>query len=489
MTAPRALLARLNPGQWPLALRVPMLVAALMISVSLLVTYQVLSRLVETQGRHLEQLSDAYLDGLSSALQPHVLREDVWEVYDALDRAAQRYRGLDILWTTVTDAGGRVIASSQPRRFPLLSLFDAGPAEDASWHSAERMQIRRDLAYQGRVIGAIHTAIRLEAQVRERWEVLWTLIATNSALTLLWATFGYVAVRRMLRPVGILSEHMRSGADGRATPIPEADLGRPHSEFGGLFRRYNTLLEAMRERERLLRHLAEEERLAALGRLASGMAHEINNPLGGMLNAVDALKRHGDRPEVRDTSTRLIEQGLIGIRDIVRSGLAGYRRRGEDRLLAPADLDDLALLIAPEIKRKGQRLAWHNSMSRAAAVPVSAVRDAALNLLLNASAATPAGRAVELRASLTGAGLEIEVCDEGPGLRPPLRAYINSGDAAAPPAGEGAGLGLWMVKRMVGESGGIVEADRAQGGGAVVRLRIPERMAGRTIGQELEHVA
>jgi hypothetical protein len=72
-----------HPRNWPVTLKVPILVAGLMVGVSLLVTDRVLERLVDTQERHLDALAGAYLDGLSSAILPDVLRADVWEVFDA----------------------------------------------------------------------------------------------------------------------------------------------------------------------------------------------------------------------------------------------------------------------------------------------------------------------------------------------------------------------------------------------------------------------
>lgn len=488
----RHLRRHLNPSRWPLAARVPMLVVGLMLSVSAVVTDRVLARLAETQNRHLTQLSDAYLDGLSSALIPHVLREDVWEVYDVLDRAAQRYKGLDIAWTTVTDLNQRVVASSHPRQFPLQATMpvaarDPDPKNNTKIDEANGIALlSRDLVYQGRTLGAVNAQVRIGALIRERREVLVTLIVTNAALTLLLAVIGYVAVLRMLRPVRILSDHMRPGTEGSAIPIPQSALTRPQSEFGELFRRYNSLLLGVTERERLLKHLAEEERLAALGRLAAGMAHEINNPLGGMLNAVTSLRQHGERLDVRETSMRLIERGLIGIRDIVRSSLATYRHHKDERALVAADFDDLALLLQPEVKRKNLRLDWCNRIERDVDVPAGAVRDATLNLLLNACAATGPYGPIWFEATLTDGAVRVEVRDSGSGISKANVDYLNAPGDPSTPLEEQGGLGLWMVKRLVHQTRGTVKAATIPGGGTTVVLTIPER---REKLEGLRHVA
>lgn len=496
MDVRRPTFTRLNPLHWPLALRVPALAVLMMVTVSAVVTDRVLTRLIDTQNRHLTELSDAYLDGVSSAVIPHVLRDDIWEVYDALDRAAQRYEGLDIVWTTVADPGGRVIASSRPRDFPLQTELPVpvrsrlnGASDSATNEDHGVFHVKRELKHQNRTIGAIYAEVRIGTLIEERKEVLATLIASNTALTLLFAIIGYIVVRRMMRPIRILSEHMRSGAEGSVAPVPAGLIGRPQSEFGQLFRRYNSLVEAVAERERLLKNLAEEERLAALGRLASGMAHEINNPIGGMLNAVDALKRHGDRTTVRATSIRLIERGLLGIRDIVRSSLATYRHRQAERPLTAADLDDLALLLQPEIKRKNLHLAWQNRVAREVSVPVGGVRDAALNLLLNACAATEPNGTVSFQAAATENGIELEVYDQGPGMQPAILDYINAPVAQPVPVSARSGLGLWMVKRFAHEVGGVLEATTRPCGGTSVRMKIPERKQPSTNTPELSHVA
>ncbi|MEM7778221.1 MAG: HAMP domain-containing sensor histidine kinase, partial [Pseudomonadota bacterium] len=471
-----------NPRKWPLSVRVPAVVVLLMFTVSAVITDRVLSRLAENQNRHLKELANAYLDGISSSILPHLLREDVWEVYDALKRAGSQYKGLDVNWTTVVNAGSIVIASSAPKRFPLQSNFDL----ETSMTKAEATQMfideveqvsrfHRKIVYQNRTLGYIHGEIGVAKLIAERWEVLKALIITNTLLTLALAGVGYLAVRRMLRPVGVLSDHMRLGVESGTTKIPDEKLGNPNSEFGQLFRTYNSLVENVTERERLLKHLAEEERLASLGRLASGMAHEINNPLGGMLNAVDSIRRHGDRLEVRATSVDLIRRGLKGIRGVVRSALATYRHREEDRTLATNELDDLAVLVAPEVRRKSLQLNWQNDLAEDFAVPAHPVRDAVLNLLLNAISISPHGSTIEFRASVAAGELEIEVGDSGPGLPQDVSDYLNTTDARVLPLEDHRGLGIWVVKRLLHELRGSIHAEKKSPHGSRIRLSIPAR--------------
>lgn len=467
-----------HPRHWPVTLKVPILVAGLMVGVSILVTDRVLERLVETQERHLDALAGAYLDGLSSAILPDVLRADVWEVFDALDRARLLYQDLNAVETVVTDAAGVVIASSDPLRYPTRTALPdretEGPPSDRVVIEAERgeARIRRVLLHQERPVGALHARLDVSGLLAERREVLTTLLLTNLALTLALAAVGYLAVRRMMQPVRVLSDHLNQGQQGPVVLIPEADIGAPGTEFGTLFRRYNALAAAVNERELLSERLAHEEKLASLGRLASGMAHEINNPLGGLFNALDTLRRHGERKDVRERSIALLGRGLSGIRDVVRATLVTYRGDRVGPRLTPADLEDLRVLIEPEMRRKAQRLEWRNDLDAPFGVSGSAVRDVVLNLLLNACAATPEGGRFSLHAVVEDGRLRIAVEDGGPGLPPRALSYLNSPLANRAPVEDRSGLGLWMVRRLVDEAGGSLEA-RNSDAGARVSLTLP----------------
>ena len=227
----------------------------------------------------------------------------------------------------------------------------------------------------------------------------------------------------------------------------------------------------MKEREDLSKRLAEEERLGSLGRLASAVAHEINNPLGGLFNALSTMKTHGHLAGVRSSSLGLLERGLVGIRDVVRTTLAVYRRDSGSRNLVPADIDDLGMLVAPEGRRKYVTIQIDNRLDGPIAVASTPIRQALLNLLLNAVAAAPEGSQVNATVSAGTAALEIVVSDYGGGMPESASAVLTAG--YGPPPLDGGGLGLWTTSRLVAEMGGRIEIERLRPSGTTIRLIIP----------------
>jgi signal transduction histidine kinase len=477
-------------GRVPITVKVPVFVAVLMVAIGVIASERVLGRLVAQQERHLGDLANAYLDGLASPLIEPVLREDPWEIFDILDQAKRVYATVSPIETIVTDANGVVLASSDPRHAAIGSRLpsDFPIGEDhvskvLLREEQSRAFIDRPLVVEGRRIGTLHAQFNISPLIAERREVLWTLIGTNALLTMLFALLGYFAVRRMVTPMKVLAEHLDSARDGAVEPIDEAQIPPGETETGRLFRSFNRMARAVAEREALVTKLADEERLASLGRLASGVAHEINNPLGGLFNALDILKTHGDKPHARRGAIDLLDRGLRGIRDVVRSVLAVYRPDHEPRDLLSADIEDLALLIAPEIRRKGIELDWRNDLPRDVAVPAFPVRQMVLNLLINACRAVGEGGKVALSASVEGGSLRIAVDDSGPGMPANVVAFLDEKGAPGPITG--LGLGLWVARRLASEIGGTITAGTSALGGAGVLLTAPLGGA----KAELPHVA
>lgn len=464
----------------PISYRIPGFVALLMIIISAAISWRVLDRLAATQERSLNALAESYMDGLSAALTPAVLREDPWETFDTIDRSANSYRALGPIETVVTGASGTVLAASDPKRVDTFSQLPTKYRQSAGTGQVEIDPerstgfVRRDLAYQGQPIGAIYATFDVSHLFAERREVLVTLLLTNALLTALCSLVGFLLVRRMIAPMSVLEGHMREASTGVAVAIPPNEIPATNLEAANLFRGYNALVEAQRQRAELTVQLAEEEKLSSLGRLASGMAHEINNPLGGLFNAIDTLKQHGDTPGVRETSIRLIERGLAGIRDVVQAALATYRPERSDRALSVDDFEDARLLVMPEIRRKRQRLSWQVDWQAGTGDGLKGgpIRRAVLNLLLNASAATPELSELEFMAIQNGADLVIRVSDSGPGL-PSSAADILTSKHPDPMQRFGSGLGLWMVRRTIDDLGGTINVIRRPTGGAAIVLNIP----------------
>jgi signal transduction histidine kinase len=478
----RAWFSGLSQASRSFAVRVPVVVALMMMGISIIVTSRALSRLEESQTRSLEQLSSAYLDGLSASIIPAVVREDVWEVFDTLDRSRERYEGLNVQWVTVTNSSGQTIASSLPTSFPPLesmpadtmAQFSAGASLSVEESTAEA-RMMRPLVYQDQRIGQIYAVADISALVAERTQAFRELAFTNTLLTILLVSIGALFVRWMLYPVGLLSRYLAEGREGTMTAIPTEIVEGQSREFHDLFARYNALAVAVNERELLASELAEEEKLASVGRLASGMAHEINNPLGGMFNALDSLKRYGGREEVRSTSIRLLEQGLSGIRELVRSTLTTYRADQRPRDLTPTDLDDLRLLVKPEARQRHLKLSWQIELSQPVPVQAVPVRDAILNLLLNACHASREEGTLGFRAGAGDGMFFAEVSDSGDGIPQHVREYLERDGAGTAPIDRRSGLGLWIVKRHCDELQGRLEVVQSGPGGTVLRLVIPLR--------------
>ncbi len=467
-----------RPSDWPITIRVPLLVITLMMTISVIISNVVLYRLAQTQESHLRTVSQTYLDGLDASLLPYILREDVWEVFDTLERATPDSAGLTVVRTIVLNAVGDVIAASDPLRFPTGRPLPAEMTRaltDGELEINEAGQTARLLhavRTQGQQVGSIYTELEISGLLAERRAVLWQLIWTNTAITLALAGLGYWAVRRMVEPVRTLGSYLDRASGGPVETIPDTELRATSGEFRQLFERYNAMAQAANERLELTRRLAREERLASLGRLASGMAHEINNPLGGLFNALDTLKRYGERETVRRASVNLLERGLSGIRDVVRATLMTHRQPDGPRSVDRDTIDNLRYLIQPSLRRKNLMLDWRNGIDRKLQVPGRAARDATLNILLNACAASPIGGRVAFEAAYDAEFLTIEVTDQGGGMPEACRQFLEDRKTDSGPLKEGDGLGLWMVCQLLQEAGGSAEVESGATG-TRVRLIFP----------------
>jgi two-component system OmpR family sensor kinase len=300
----------------------------------------------------------------------------------------------------------------------------------------------------------------------------WLLFAADLTLAGAGAVLAAVLVRRALRPFLPLGRALARAGAGVLRPIPQAELPPAGTEAGRLAAAFNQMAGHLAAREAEAARLAEREREALLGRLAATVAHEVRNPLAGMLTAVETARRFGEDRAARAEALDLIARGLRQIEAVVDATLATHRAGDGPRLLAPEDLADLRALVAPEARRRGVTLAWGIALAEPFPADGVAVRQAVLNLLLNAVAASPEGGQVRLSAGPgAGGALVIEVADEAGGLPDAAAARL------AGRRGEGPGLGLEVVMAQMERLRGRITVDRAPRHGTLIRLTLPRGAA------------
>lgn len=236
------------------------------------------------------------------------------------------------------------------------------------------------------------------------------------------------------------------------------------------------IVEDVTQRVGMEQRLAVSERLAGVGRLAAMVAHEINNPLDGIIRLVNlAVRATGDGDPGR-VQTYLAEanKGLQRMVAIVRD-LLDFSRTASgavEPMPIREILTEVAHIMAPAAERAGVRVA----VDCDAGLPTlrsGSLYHVVLNLVKNAVEATPQGGRVRVAARCQDDALVIEVADTGPGIPPEVLARLFEPFYSLKAMGKGTGLGLVVSKDLVEKQGGSLTASNGPQGGAVFTVRIP----------------
>ncbi|MEZ4321805.1 MAG: ATP-binding protein [Myxococcota bacterium] len=234
-----------------------------------------------------------------------------------------------------------------------------------------------------------------------------------------------------------------------------------------------TLLEIERDvtaSKQIQAHLVHQEKMAALGTLAAGLAHEIGNPLACLSSELELLELEPATvsealPVLRDQARRM---GVL-LRELVDLGRTPSDQRG--RFQASELLDDVARLLRHSARDRRVSLSVE-----ADEVVVCSNRDrlvqVLLNLGLNAVDASPEGSTVRIRCRPDGERVVFTVADEGDGLPGDTSALFEP-FFTTKPVGQGTGLGLFVVDRLVTALGGRITAENLESGGAVFTVDLP----------------
>ncbi len=243
------------------------------------------------------------------------------------------------------------------------------------------------------------------------------------------------------------------------------------------------------DNSRLHRRLQERDRLAALGEMSAGLAHEIRNPLGAIATAAELLAEEWppepasparrERDERPEDFLRIIVEEARRLDDVVGSFLA-FARPTPGRP-EPVDvreaIEAVARLLRPQAAESNIaiRVSIPDTLP-CVRMDAGQLRQVLINLVRNALEAMPEGGCVQIGARYEGPPTQpravlVEVIDDGPGIPEEIRHRLFVPFVTTKP--NGTGLGLPISQRLVAEAGGRIEVEEAPGGGARFVLRLP----------------
>lgn len=229
--------------------------------------------------------------------------------------------------------------------------------------------------------------------------------------------------------------------------------------------------------------LIQSQKLAAIGELSSGIAHEINNPLAIISQELDLVREIAgggemtaeDLAEAND-SLREIGKQVERCRQITHK-LLGFARKMEPVLQEEAleqVIEDMALLVEREAAGRGVGIVRdYAPQLPPVRTDVPLLRQVVLNLLTNALQATPAGGTITLSTRLAGDRAQIVVADTGQGIAPENLAKVFHPFFTTKEPGKGTGLGLSLSHGIVERLGGSLTVDSTPGHGATFTVSLP----------------
>lgn len=231
--------------------------------------------------------------------------------------------------------------------------------------------------------------------------------------------------------------------------------------------------------------LRHRDRLAMVGQIASGLAHELGTPLNVIAGRARLIEESEAEPEERQSHVRSILEQTERMTRLIRQLLDLARRRGPE--LGPVDLQELCRsvvdLLQPMARKRSVELLLTSTADRhTISADYNQIQQAISNLVMNALQAMPDGGQVHIALTTRGANeLSLAVSDTGMGIAKDHLARIFEPFFTTQGAGQGTGLGLSITEGIVRDHGGRIEVHSEEGKGSCFRIFLPRETAQDTL--------
>jgi two-component system, NtrC family, sensor kinase len=450
---------------------------AIFIGIISIVTIQreedLLLRDVTQQGLDIARISSVLFTNAS--IYENLGMVDTTGMLDYLDYFVADVMRLDsrIVYFMVFDTEGRVIAHNNLREYGKIHTDEATKSALAATHPlitrndntdiGPHLDIAVPLAIGSKRWGACRIGYSLSEMYKGLGALRSEVLGISAALLLVALALVWYAGRHFSRPLTALTRTMNDitargdlTAPLRELPAREDEIGALQASFLWMVQR---LRDAERERLRSIEGMHRAEKLATIGQLASGVAHEINNPLGGVILCFRNLTAGGMNEESRHQHEKVIDDGLEKIRRIV--GDLMHYARPSPLAVSETRIEDMfnrtKALVEFTLQRKGVHLACHVAPDVTPLfIDPDKMEQVLLNLVLNGADAMPTGGTLTLDAQMDENAVRITVSDTGPGVPLEHRERIFDPFFTTKPSGSGTGLGLAVSAAIVSRHGGTL---------------------------------
>jgi len=296
-----------------------------------------------------------------------------------------------------------------------------------------------------------------------------TIMATALTIFLL---INFLVVRRLDR----LSIAMDSFPDKDLAesdlPVGSDEVGTLAANFADLARR---LVSSQSELEQAREQMYQQEKMAAIGQLAAGIAHEVNNPLGGMSNCVKSMRENPDNQEMRRRYLELLDKGLSRIGHIVRQ-LLNFGRK-DPLCLREINVDEIIRdcfdLLAYQLKNI--ELIFDLHINCPWPLDAEALKQTLVNIGLNGAQAMPDGGTLTITSRETTTEIILTIQDNGPGIDKDDLPHIFEPFFTTKETGKGTGLGLSVSFSLINRMAGSIRVESEIDRGSTFIISLPKK--------------
>ena len=333
---------------------------------------------------------------------------------------------------------------------------------------------------RGDVIGILYVGILEQKFVDMRRETVWIFLGITFAGMVVALVIGYFLADTVAKPIRKLvaaSEEISKGNLSYQVALRSKD------EIGELERAFNTMASSLRDRDATLRaetqrQLIRSEKLASLGRLAAGVAHEINNPLTGVLTFSSLLLRHTDENDPQREDLETIVHETNRCKEIVK-GLLEFSRQTEPQKKR-GDVNEiireaLSLMENQALIHNVKIVQELNGDLPGIVVDTDQIQQVFVNVILNALDAMPEGGTLRVRSDSASEGHAVQVAfgDTGHGIPPEHIDKVFDPFFTTKSPNKGTGLGLAVSYGIIERHGGKIEVESEGGVGTTFMIALP----------------